>query len=87
MLEYLNGTAIPADHTISAADNEAIIAVSGIIPEQQYQQMLKEKHFGEDTPQVFHGFNHGAFPFWSSKPMTYATVMLALTQYQTLLEP
>ena len=86
VLEYLNGTAIPADHTITAADDDAIIGVSGIIPEQQYQQMLKEKHFGENTPQVFHGFNQDEFPFWSSKPMTYATVMLALTQYQTLLE-
>ena len=49
VLEYLNGTAIPADHTITAADDDAITGVSGIIPEQQYQQMLKKKHFGENS--------------------------------------
>ena len=85
MHEYLNGTAIPADHNITRDDDRAMIAVSGIIPQQQYQQMLKEKHYGYNTPQVFHGFNSGSFPFWSSEPMTYATAMLALTQYQALL--
>ena len=35
VLEYLNGTAIPADHSNTSIDDTAIIAVSGIIPEEQ----------------------------------------------------
>ena len=86
LLIYLNGTSLPPNHVLSTNDTDIIIAVGGVvIPESQYQQKLKEKQFGYITPQVFHGFNLDAFPFWSSEPMTYASTMLALTQFKTLL--
>ena len=79
LLVYLNGS------TASTVTNRALIAVSGLIPEEEYQQMLREKHFNYTTPQEFHGFNVDPFPFWSSEPLTYASTMLALTQYRALL--
>ena len=85
LLMFLNGTSLPPNHVLSNNDTDIIVAVSGVIPEDQYQQKLKKKQFGYITPQVFHGFNLDAFPLWSSEPMTYASTMLALTQFKTLL--
>ena len=85
LLVYFNGSSIPPDHNLTYHDNKLIIAVSGLIPEEEYQQMLREKHFNYTTPQEFHGFNVDPFPFWSSEPLTYASTMLALTQYRALL--
>ena len=85
LLIYLNGTAIPPNYFPTNDYIRIIVAVSGLIPEEEYQQMLREKHFNYTTPQEFHGFNVDPFPFWSSEPLTYASTMLALTQYRALL--
>ena len=70
-----------------------IIGVKGIIPESQYEEMLKQEHFNMTTPINFNSYNiEGGFdinkifpwPFWCSEPWTYASAMLALTQYRAL---
>ena len=84
---YLNGSLIPPG--TNSTDSQTVVGVLGIIPEAEYNAMLKEKHFGENTPLDFHGYNaagSGQLIFWSSEPFTYASSLLALTQYRNLLK-
>ncbi|KAI8511578.1 hypothetical protein Bbelb_106780 [Branchiostoma belcheri] len=80
-LQYVNGTALPPTADLADAV-EFIVGVSGVIDPDEYQKMVEQPHFGYATPTKFDGFNGPdiVFPFWSSEPYTYATVMLALAQ-------
>jgi hypothetical protein len=82
--EYLNGTAISDWSTIPNAT--IIYAMQGYVPQEQYDAMLKEQHFGYPTPLTFSGYNNGSsFPLWSSVPYTYSTTLLAASRFsQTL---
>ena len=82
---YLNGTAIPPNSDNISAD--AVIAVQGIIPREKYKDMLKQEYFGRNVTVDFHGYNReGSLLFWSSAPFSYASSLLALTQYRALLK-
>lgn len=61
-------------------------AVEGIIPEAEYQALLKGKW--KSTPLDFHGYNNypDYWPFWSSEPYTYVTNMLALAKFSNTYE-
>ncbi|XP_019646980.1 PREDICTED: uncharacterized protein LOC109487423 [Branchiostoma belcheri] len=84
-LQYVNGTALSPTADL-ADDVEFIVGVSGVIDPDEYQKMVVQPHFGFVTPTKFDGFNAPdiVFPFWSSEPYTYATVMLALAQYDNI---
>ncbi|XP_078678548.1 uncharacterized protein LOC144914514 [Branchiostoma floridae x Branchiostoma belcheri] len=84
-LQYVNGTALSPTADL-ADDVEFIVGVSGVIDPDEYQKMVEQPHFGYATPTKFDGFNGPdiVFPFWSSEPYTYATVMLALAQYDNI---
>lgn len=85
-IQYLNGTFVP-ESQIPESDLDLVIAgVSGSIDEKTYQDLLKQKHFGVQTPIDFAGYNTKGnfFPFWSSEPYTYAVSLLALSQYNNL---
>ena len=80
---YVNGSVIPPG---GDASPESIIGMRGIMSQEEYKKQLQEKHFGRFTPMDFHGYNSASgWPFWSSEPFTYASAMLALTQYRALL--
>ena len=84
-MQYINGSAIPAN---ASATPDMVVGVSGIIPREEYENQLLQKHFGKLTPIDFQGYNtpdSNFGPFWSSEPFTYASAMLALTQYRALL--
>ena len=84
---WLNGTSLPKDINMT---NSVIIhsatGMLGMMDKDEYDLQLKEKHFGEYTPLDFPGYNapNSNFYFWSSDPLTYSSVMLALTQCQYL---
>lgn len=77
---YLNGSTAPMN-TIS---DDLVYAVHSLIPEDEYNAELKKPHFGVMAQVDFLGYNNASFPFWSSDPFTYASAMLALTQYRAL---
>ncbi|XP_035678144.1 uncharacterized protein LOC118416935 [Branchiostoma floridae] len=82
-IQYLNGSAVPPTANVSV---DVIAGVTGVIDPAEYQKMIDQPHFGYATPTKFEGFNgpETFFPFWSSEPYTYATVMLALAQYDNI---
>ena len=83
MMRFLNGSDAPNFHTFQ---NDLVVGVQSLIPEDKYAQMLKESHFGLVASTDFYGYNQASFPFWSSEPFTYAAAMLSLTKYRALLD-
>ncbi|KAL5014190.1 hypothetical protein ScPMuIL_008460 [Solemya velum] len=83
-LEYFNGTHF--NDTAIPKTIKFIMGFQGVVPEVEYDAMLKQTHFGRQTPVDFHGFNQdpGFFPFWSSDTHTYATTLLALAQFRNI---
>ena len=63
-----------------------MFAVEGIVPEAEYQAMIKK--MGGRVPIDFHGYNnyHDFWPFWSSEPYTYVTNMLALAKFSNTVD-
>ncbi|CAH1265998.1 Hypp3286 [Branchiostoma lanceolatum] len=84
-LQYVNGTALSPTANLTR-DTQFIAGVTGVIDPDEYRKMVDQPHFGYATPTKFDGFNgpETVFPFWSSEPYTYATVMLALAQYDNI---
>ncbi|KAL8564292.1 hypothetical protein ACOMHN_050903 [Nucella lapillus] len=84
-VEYLNGTVIHDDKQFPEG-GPFLFGVRGLIPESQYQVLIREKHFGMSTPTNFTSFNEpgGYFPFWTSSAYTESTTMLALARYDSI---
>ncbi|XP_076462140.1 uncharacterized protein LOC143294648 [Babylonia areolata] len=84
-LEYLNGTAIQ-DHQHFPEGGPFTLGMQGVLPEPQYQDLVRQKPFGESTPTHFTSFNHPGdyFPFWTSSAYTHATAMLALSRFDNI---
>lgn len=63
-------------------------AMVGVVPEAEYQQLLKRKWAGQTSPIDFHGYNNypDYWPFWSSEPYTHVTNMLALAKFSNTYE-
>jgi hypothetical protein len=78
---YLNGTTFFDNSTLSP---DMVFGMRSVIPEDEYKAELTKKHFGKMTPTDFFGYNSSGFPFWSSEAFTYASSMLALSQYRAL---
>jgi hypothetical protein len=83
-LQYINGTFV--DPSQVTYFDTIINGVSGIIEKSKYDEMLQEKHFGENTPLDFPGYNikDNFFPFWASQPYTYSSSLLAISQFNNL---
>ncbi|KAK6175567.1 hypothetical protein SNE40_014002 [Patella caerulea] len=87
-LEFLNGTKI-TDYNHFPHGAPYIIGFKGVVPKSSYDNMVQnETHFGRKTTTTFSGYNSGSgyFPFWSSEPYTYATSMLALSQFNNIVK-
>jgi hypothetical protein len=84
---FLNRTILPPNPDESAIQVSLINAVTGIIPQDLYENMIQEEHFGMETPTKFNGYDGPGdmFPYWSSPTFTDATCMLALTKYLSIL--
>ncbi|XP_076463625.1 uncharacterized protein LOC143295856 isoform X2 [Babylonia areolata] len=84
-LEYLNGTAIH-DHQHFPQGGPFLLGMQGVLPEPQYLDLVRQKHFGESTPTHFTSFNQPGnyFPFWTSSAYTHATAMLALSRFDNI---
>ena len=80
VLEWLNGTKVSKSYTVTINDENLIVGVSEVIPEDKYNKMLKEKQFNHYAQQDFHGYNDPRFPFpfWSSEAFTYSAALLAM---------
>ena len=81
VLRFLNGSTLPPGAQV---DTNTVVGVFSLMSEEDYTAELKKQHFGMYTPLDFQGYNQATFPFWSSEPFTYASAMLALTQYRSL---
>lgn len=65
--------------------SDEVVAVKSIIFEEEYEAHLKRNTVGCIHHRILMGFNRmEPFPFWSSEPFTYASVVLTLTQYKEL---
>ncbi|EFA83189.1 hypothetical protein PPL_03979 [Heterostelium album PN500] len=66
----------------SPSNPEGVVgAVSGVIPDNQYQEMLKMKWANNTVPTTWSGsFNGSSLVFWSSQPLTYSVSLLALSK-------
>lgn len=85
-IEFMNGTVI---NSTMPHGVPFLIGMSGYVPSEKYDAMLKVPHFGMKTPMDFPGYNdptqlHGFFPFWSSDSYTYAATLLALSKYTNI---
>lgn len=78
----------PANRKVGTPNaNYFLYGMESVISEEEYLKMTKEPHVSNmTTPMEFHGFNNdtSAFPFWNSPPYTYATTLLALSQYENM---
>jgi len=85
MLEDLQ-TAAPVSCKLSNPTPDIVAAVRGLIPEDEYQQKLRNVCFGQPVPQKFSGFNSPAsvFPFWSSPSLSRATALLSLAKWENV---
>lgn len=79
-IQRVNGSAV---HKNATNIDDVICAVTGLIPEDKYQELLNEpSFFGYKISYDFQGYNSAGdyFPFWSSDTFTYAASALALSQ-------
>ena len=67
-------------HNLKSAYNYGF---RGVVPEDEYQSLLKRKWKGRNPPIDFHGYNNYSeyWPFWCSESYTYVTSMLALAKF------
>lgn len=65
-----------------------VLGFQGVVPEEEYQKLLKLKWLGRKVPIDFHGYNNypDYWPFWCSEPYTYVTTMLALAKFSNTVE-
>eukprot|EP01133_Synstelium_polycarpum_P009146 gene9146-10731_t len=75
----INGTQCDP-HISNPSEYEMIAAMSGVVSEATYQELVKEKWVNESTPTNWISYNPSPFPFWSSKPLTYSLSILALSK-------
>ncbi|XP_067659668.1 uncharacterized protein [Haliotis asinina] len=83
-MEYLNGTKISDDKHFPSSP--FISGFQGVVSEDRYLEMCQQEHFGQKTPMTFSGYNagQGYFPFWTSDSYTYASTVLAISQYNNI---
>ena len=85
-----NGLNTSSSHDINTGNLEKPYSFGfrGVVTEDEYQSLLKQKWFGRDTPLDFHGYNNypDFWPFWCSEPYTYVTSMLALAKFSNTVD-
>ncbi len=87
----VNGTIVD-NCTMAIIDPTLVLAMSGVVPETQYQQMMASPGpCGiEPTPTTFAGFNSpdaaGAI-YWAAPVMTHSAALLAVGKWQLLSNP
>ncbi|KAL4512370.1 hypothetical protein ABPG72_005372 [Tetrahymena utriculariae] len=87
---FANGTSVNPHTTVFDWNflKTLRLAVKGFIPKDQYEQMIQETWFQEQTPVDFPGYNVGegfTFPYWSSPAITYSMSLLALSKHISLI--
>ena len=65
-----------------------VLGFQGVVPEAEYQQLLKLKWLDQKTPLDFHGYNSypDYWPFWCSETYTYVNTMLALAKFSNTVD-
>lgn len=87
IIQFLNGSIFQNPDCLAGKYFDLVISgVSGLFDEVKFQEKILKKHFGQELPLDFHGYNSkgNGFPFWSSEPFTYAVSLLALSQYYNI---
>ncbi len=86
--QFFNGTTVTDVDNVSLFSDifQLIRGVNGAIDKQEFEELIKKKHFGFDTVVDFQGYNSVDMPFtfWSSEPYTYAVALLAISQFNNL---
>lgn len=78
--EFLNGTHF--DHFVKGTE---ISCVSGVWNEKEYRKEIRKGiHGGEKIP-TFDGYNQSPFPYWSSVPLTYASILASFSKFEVLI--
>lgn len=85
--QFRNGTTVsvhgPFPPVVDAT--QMTYGVMGVIPSQVYAKMSTQKWFNFTVPTNMTDFNTGSWPFWSSSAMTYSAAVLALANYNALI--
>ncbi|KAL4496470.1 hypothetical protein ABPG72_014700 [Tetrahymena utriculariae] len=82
---YLNGTGFDP-HTAQMDILQQIAGVRGVIDQDEYSQMLKQKWFNFTTIQQFTGYNsqYISYPYWSSPAITFSMGMSLISKFQSI---
>ncbi|KAL4486864.1 hypothetical protein ABPG72_009628 [Tetrahymena utriculariae] len=82
---YLNGTDFDP-HTAQMEIEHQIAGVRGVIDQDEYSQMLKQKWFNLTTIQYLTGYNsqYISYPYWSSPAITFSMGMSLISKYQSI---
>lgn len=87
--KYTNGTIKNAQNvTENDVTNNCIIGVRNVINNNSYNEYMKMKPAGCQTPRKFNGYNYyrNPWPFWSSHAITHASTLLAVAKYDLLMQ-
>jgi hypothetical protein len=88
-LFYVNGTRLSLNQTNTVNISPTLIfGMRGVVNAAEYQRMVKEKHFGADTPVEFPatGFNASPFPFWCSEALTWSFMLRAIAKHAAIVQ-
>ncbi len=83
--KFINGTEFEPNNFDLIQGQCATIGVKGYIEDDEFQKMLKEKHYGMDTPTEMDDINSYGFPFWSSPALTESLTILGFSKLYELL--
>ncbi|KAL4472410.1 hypothetical protein ABPG74_018359 [Tetrahymena malaccensis] len=83
--KYLNGTEFNP-HVGKQDILNHVVGVEGIIDQDKYDEMLKQKWYSHETDEDFTGFNvpKQQFAFWSSEAITISFGMSLLSKYHCI---
>ena len=86
--QFINGTHLPQPESREKLpDDMFFAAMQGFVDRVDYEKMLKENHFGWQTPTEFPGYNApgwNSFAIWSSEAYSYAAALLAVSLFDRL---
>jgi len=85
----VNGTEIPEDVVIQNQQDllKVQASVKGVIPEDEYNELLKKPFLGVPVYEDFQGYNSekdGYFLYVDNPSICYSAVMVALANYRNL---
>lgn len=81
----LNGTSLEPNNSTQLNAN-SIIGVYKYIDDNDFKELINQKHYGKNTPLKEDPYETSVFPYWSSPAMTDSLILLSLSKYKNIVE-